>query len=88
MVQARSREYIGRVMQNPNSDSLQEEIAVRAHSIWEREGRPEGQDTDHWLRAERELADRNGDSRKMESIGRGSTEQRSPQKKRLVERPS
>jgi hypothetical protein len=32
-----------------------EDIAERAHKIWEREGRPLGQDLDHWLRAEQEL---------------------------------
>jgi hypothetical protein len=32
------------------------EIAMRAYYIWEAEGRPEGRDIDHWLRAESELA--------------------------------
>jgi hypothetical protein len=31
-------------------------IAERAYHIWEMEGRPDGKDIDHWLRAERELA--------------------------------
>jgi hypothetical protein len=31
------------------------EIAERAYRIWEREGRPDGRDLDHWLRAEREV---------------------------------
>ena len=35
----------------PNHD----EIAQRAQTIWEQAGRPEGQDTEHWLQAEREL---------------------------------
>ena len=30
------------------------EIAKRAHEIWEREGRPQGRDLDHWLAAERD----------------------------------
>ncbi|MBN2493813.1 MAG: DUF2934 domain-containing protein [Deltaproteobacteria bacterium] len=30
-------------------------IARRAYEIWQREGRPDGQDMDHWLQAEREL---------------------------------
>jgi hypothetical protein len=30
-------------------------IAGRAYHIWEREGRPHGQDLDHWLQAEREI---------------------------------
>ena len=32
-----------------------EDIAERAHKIWEQEGQPLGQDLDHWLRAEQEL---------------------------------
>src|SRR2546421_361036 len=32
-----------------------EEIRERAHQIWEKGGRPEGRDTDHWLQAEKEL---------------------------------
>lgn len=31
-------------------------VAARAHEIWEAEGRPEGRDHDHWLRAEAELS--------------------------------
>lgn len=30
-------------------------IAERAYSIWEERGRPEGQDLEHWLEAERRL---------------------------------
>jgi len=29
-----------------------EEIRLMAYQIWEDEGRPEGRDLDHWLRAE------------------------------------
>jgi hypothetical protein len=32
-----------------------EAISRRAYEIWEREGRPEGQDLRHWLQAEQEL---------------------------------
>jgi hypothetical protein len=31
------------------------EISQRAREIWEREGRPEGRDKEHWLQAESEL---------------------------------
>jgi hypothetical protein len=31
------------------------EISQRAHSFWELEGRPNGRDLDHWLRAEAEF---------------------------------
>jgi hypothetical protein len=32
-----------------------EEIAAIAYSIWEKEGRPEGRDVEHWLAAEIQL---------------------------------
>jgi hypothetical protein len=32
-----------------------EKIRQRAYSIWERKGRPENNDLDNWLEAEREL---------------------------------
>jgi len=32
-------------------------IQERAYEIWEREGRPEGREMDHWLRAEAEIAE-------------------------------
>jgi len=31
-------------------------VRLRAYLIWEREGRPEGRETEHWLAAEREVA--------------------------------
>jgi len=31
-------------------------ISQRAYEIWEQEGRPEGRDMDHWLKAEAEVA--------------------------------
>ena len=35
----------------------EEQIASRAHALWEEEGRPEGRDKEHWTRAEREVLD-------------------------------
>lgn len=32
-----------------------DDICARAFEIWDKEGRPEGKDQDHWLRAEAEL---------------------------------
>ena len=34
---------------------LREEVEHRAYEIWEREGRPEGRDIEHWFAAERQL---------------------------------
>jgi hypothetical protein len=35
---------------------LHERVRQRAYSLWEQEGRPEGQAEDHWRRAEAEVA--------------------------------
>jgi hypothetical protein len=32
-----------------------EQICKRAYQIWEREGKPEGKDQEHWILAEEEL---------------------------------
>ncbi len=40
----------------PESSDLRAEIEKRAHEIWLNEGGGPGNDLDHWLRAERELA--------------------------------
>jgi hypothetical protein len=39
----------------PPQPNLEQAIRERAHSIWEEEGRPEGRDVEHWLRAETEI---------------------------------
>ncbi len=39
-----------------NPEALHARTAARAYAIWESEGCPHGRDTEHWLRAERELA--------------------------------
>lgn len=33
----------------------EEEIRIRSYLIWEREGRPNGKDREHWLKAKAEL---------------------------------
>lgn len=38
-----------------NGSVSREQIAQRAHAIWEQSGRPEGGHLEHWLRAETEL---------------------------------
>lgn len=41
-------------------DPSYEDVAVEAYQIWENRGRPENQDLDNWLSAERELTRRGG----------------------------
>jgi len=36
------------------SDERHQKISEKAYRLWETEGRPEGRDQDHWVRAERE----------------------------------
>lgn len=40
-----------------NQKPTAEEIALRAYGYYEQENFPENRDLDHWLRAERELAE-------------------------------
>jgi hypothetical protein len=40
---------------NSISDDSQKEIALRAYYIWEREGRPEGREQEHWALAQAEI---------------------------------
>lgn len=35
--------------------NLDEQIRERAYQLWEAEGRPDGQDFEHWLRAREEI---------------------------------
>jgi hypothetical protein len=37
------------------ADEKMDQLRSRAYQIWEREGRPQGRDLEHWLEAEREL---------------------------------
>jgi len=37
------------------SDDKQHRIRQRAHAIWERHGRPDGADQDHWHQAAQEI---------------------------------
>jgi hypothetical protein len=39
-----------------NGGNIAERVRQRAYEIWEREGRPEGREQEHWEQAEREIA--------------------------------
>jgi hypothetical protein len=39
------------------TEARRSRVAERAHGIWETEGRPDGRDIEHWLRAEAEDSD-------------------------------
>lgn len=42
-------------------DDHDERIRQRAHDIWEEEGRPEGREYSHWLRARAEIQEEDGE---------------------------
>jgi hypothetical protein len=41
---------------NDPPELTHDQIAIRAHELWESEGRPQNKDLQFWLRAEAELA--------------------------------
>lgn len=67
---------------DPNQMFSSDEIAERAYQIFEREGRNDGRDMEHWLQAEREL--------RMEREQRtgGMTAQNAPRSARQHQRPA
>lgn len=50
--------------------STTEQIAQRAHELWEQRGRPEGHDAEFWTQAERELS--LGDNRRATTANANS----------------
>ncbi len=42
-------------------DDHDERVRKRAHEIWEEEGRPEGREYSHWLRARAEIRAEDGE---------------------------
>jgi hypothetical protein len=46
-----------------------DQISQKAREIWEREGRPEGRDKEHWLQAEAELAQERRRTESRPSLG-------------------
>jgi hypothetical protein len=47
----------------PASEPKHEEIAALARSIWEKNGRPEGRDIEHWLLAESQIRQQRASTR-------------------------
>jgi hypothetical protein len=41
--------------QSVREEVAHEEIARRAHELWEQDGRPEGRHEEHWMEAEKQL---------------------------------
>ena len=47
-----------RLQQNLNARRAKQEIAARAHELWEQNGCPTGRDLEFWVQAEAEIKDR------------------------------
>lgn len=55
-----------------------EAIRERAYVIWEREGRPQGRELDHWLQAESELTNLQETPLRSKAAGRSRSQSGSP----------
>jgi len=64
---------------------LNEEIAKVAYELFERDGRQNGKDREHWLEAERIVTARRGEPKKA-GPGKGKQETAEPIKKEKVSR--
>ena len=53
-----------------NGSSRQDEIAKRAYLLWEKAGKPAGQDMAFWLKAEREVPGTNKPAAKPAVLAR------------------
>jgi hypothetical protein len=61
-----------------------EDIARRAHGIWEMAGRPQGKAVDHWLQAEVELTEPMTQDPLVEIEASAQTRKRQPSRKAKV----
>lgn len=51
------------------NEDLHQKVRQRAHALWEQAGRPHGQDAEHWVQAEREIA-AEGDTQPSAPLGK------------------
>ena len=47
-----------KLRQRREARRIKQEITIRAHEIWEQNGRPSGRDLEFWLQAESEISER------------------------------
>jgi hypothetical protein len=52
---SRSQEGIGKLMETLMAFPTDEQIRIRAHQLWEQEGKPDGREQEFWHQAEKEL---------------------------------
>lgn len=62
------------------SHDVEARIRQRAYEIWEREGRPEGRDWEHWLTAETEVSSQPADAAKAKASTRKPAAAKAPKK--------
>ena len=69
----------GRAATGQSEPISTEEIAARAYQIYEREGRTDGRDVEHWHQAEAELrAERSGDAGRQEAVAQPGSQSSQP----------
>ena len=49
-----------KLRQRREARRIKQEITIRAHEIWEQNGRPSGRDLEFWLQAESVISERRG----------------------------
>ena len=47
-----------KLRQRREARRIKQDITIRAHEIWEQNGRPSGRDLEFWLQAESEISER------------------------------
>jgi hypothetical protein len=65
-------------MNTPSDSPSKDDIARVAYAIWEAEGRPEGCDHEHWMRAKTLIEEGRAEIEFPESAARGDQDDRAP----------
>jgi len=47
-------------VRNTSDPAFEQRVRARAYQIWQEEGRPDGRDVEHWIRAVLEIAREDG----------------------------
>jgi hypothetical protein len=61
----------GKQMQQRTIEPRDDEIAVTAYQIWEKEGRPSGRDFENWIQAKSQLTGEKARAAKRETVRAG-----------------
>ena len=70
------------------TDDRQHRIRQRAHAIWERHGRPDGADRDHWDQATREIDAEDGAAKKKPARAQAAAKPKAAAKAPAAKKPA